>query len=313
MECNCFIESLDLLLDESKVYSTIIENTYYVQEGNIAEFIRNIDFKKIFKFIFNKFIEILSAIWDRFRAAYHRFTNKSVLLKRYKKKLESIDWDVNYSESRSIYMNLDNSTNINMYKMNLDKEYSILMEDLEKISKCKDISSLHVSILQIKDNMIDLNNYLDIKRGEALGSYSGISKEDFAKEVTLYFKPDRFLPPGVIHPNEIKKITNEYFSAKSIERTISNEQNSLSKAAKFVEAKMSSINLDKYIPDKIINQEIASIFSEIIRNYCNRVQGICNIYIQLFSIKLDIFKLYKEEQVKLLSKVILQSMKEGKM
>lgn len=313
MECNCFIESLDLLLDESKVYSTIIENTYYVQEGNIAEFIRNIDFKKIFKFIFDKFIEILSAIWDRFRAAYHRFTNKSVLLKRYKKKLESIDWDVNYSESRSIYTNLDNSTNINMYKMNLDKEYSILMGDLEKISKCKDIGSLHTSILQIKDNMINLDTYLDSKRGEALGSYSGISKENFAKEITLYFKPDRSLPPGVIHPNEIKQITNEYFSAKSIEKTISNEQNSLSKAAKSVEAKMSSINLDKYVPDKIINQEIASIFSEIIRNYCNRVQGICNIYIQLFSIKLDIFKLYKEEQVKLLSKVILQSMKEGKM
>ena len=313
MECNCFIESLDLLLDESKVYSTIIENTYYVQEGNIAEFIRNIDFKKIFKFIFNKFIEILSAIWDRFRAAYHRFTNKSTLLKRYKKKLESIDWDVNYSDSRSIYTNLDNSTNINMYKMSLDKEYSILIEDLEKISRCKDIGTLHTSILQIRDNMINLDSFLNSKRGEALGSYSGISKEDFAQATTSYFKPDRSIAPGVIHPNEVKQITNEYFNAKSIEKSITKEQDSLSKAAKTVEVKMTSINLDKYVPDRIINQEIASIFSEIIRNYCNRIQGLCNIYIQLFSIKLDIFKLYKEEQVKILSKIILQSMKEGKM
>lgn len=313
MECNCFIESLDLLLDESKVYSTIIENTYYVQEGNIADFIRNIDFKKIFKFIFDKFIGILSAIWDRFRAAYNRFTSKSVLLKRYKKKLESIDWDVNYSESRSIYTNLDNSTNINMYKMSLDKEYSILIGDLEKISKCNDIGTLHTSILQIRDNMINLDTYLNNKRGEALGSYSGISKEDFAREATLYFKPDRSLAPGVIHPNEVKKITNEYFSAKSIEKVITKDQDSLSKAAKTVEVKMTSISLDKYVPDRIINQEIASVFSEIIRNYCNRIQGLCNIYIQLFSIKLDIFKIYKEEQVKILSKIILQSMKEGKM
>lgn len=313
MECNCFIESLDLLLDESKVYSTIIENTYYVQEANIAEFIKNIDFKKIFKFIFGKFIEILSAIWDRFRAAYHRFTGKSTLLKRYKKKLESIDWDVNYSESRSIYTNLDNSTNINMYKMSLDKEYSILIGDLEKISRCNDIGTLHTSILQIRDSMINLDSFLDSKRGEALGSYNGITKEEFAQAATLYFKPDRSIVPGIIHPNEVKQITNEYFNAKSIEKTITNEQSSLSKAAKTVEVKMTSINLDKYVPDRIINQEIASIFSEIIRNYCNRVQGICNIYIQLFSIKLDIFKLYKEEQVKVLSKIILQSMKEGKM
>jgi hypothetical protein len=161
--------------------------------------------------------------------------------------------------------------------------------------------------------MINLDSFLDSKRGEALGSYSGITKEEFAQAATSYFKPDRSIAPGVIHPNEVKQITNEYFNAKSIEKSITKEQDSLSKAAKTVEVKMTSINLDKYVPDRIINQEIASIFSEIIRNYCNRIQGLCNIYIQLFSIKLDIFKLYKEEQVKILSKIILQSMKEGKM
>ena len=313
MECNCFIESLDLLLDESKVYSTIIENTYYVQEGNIADFIRNIDLKKIFKFIFDKFIEILKAIWDRFRAAYNKFTSKSVLLKRYRKKLESIDWDINYPESRSVYNNLDNSTNINMYKMSLDKEYNSFMNDLNKISNCKDTGTLHATILQIKDNMTNLDTYLDSKRGEALGSYSGISKENFVEQVALYFKPDKSYAPGVIHPSEVKEITNEYFSGKSIEKTITKEQASLESAAKSTQNKISGINLNKQVPDKIINQEIASVFSDIIRNYCNRIQGICNIYIQLFSIKLDIFKLYKQEQVRILSKIILQSMKEGKM
>ena len=313
MECNCFLESLDLLLDESKYYSTIMENTYYIQEGNIGDFIRNIDLKKIFKFIFDKFVGILSAIWDRFRAAYHQFTNKSSLLKRYKKKLDNINWDVNYPESRSIYTNLDNSTNINLYKMSLDKEYVQLMSDLEKISKCKDIGTLHTSIVQIKDNMLNLDKYLDNKRGEALGIYSSISKEDFAQQVVLYFKPDRMTPPGILHPNEIKQISNEYFSAKTIEKSITKEQDSLSKSAKSMETKISNIDLSKYVPNKYINSEIASKFSEIIREYCNRVQGLCNIYIQLFSIKLDIFKMYKQEQVKILSKVILQSIKEGKM
>ena len=108
-------------------------------------------------------------------------------------------------------------------------------------------------------------------------------------------------------------MTNEYFSSKSIEKTITREQSSLSEAAKSTNDKINRINLDKYVPDKIINPDIATVFSNIIKEYCNRVQGICNIYIQLFSIKLDIFKMYKEEQVKILSKIILQSIKEGKM
>ena len=313
MECNCFIESLDLLLDESKVYSTMMENTYYIQEGNVADFIRKIDLKKIFKFIFDKFIEILKAIWDRFRAAYNRFTKKSVLLKRYKNKLENIDWQVNYSESRPNFTNLDNSTNINMYKMILDQQYSIFIQDLEKISNCKDTGSIHTTILNIKNNMIPLDQYLDQQRGQALESNSGISKEEFAEATVAYFKPDVLIPPGIIQPAEIRKITNEYFSSKDIEKSITKEQTSLEIAANAICNKISNINLDKYVPDKDINSEIASAFSEVIREYCNRVQGVCNIYIQLFSIKLDIFKLYKEEQVKFLSKVILQSMKEGKM
>ena len=313
METNSFVESLNLILQESRDYSVMIENTFHIHEVSLSDYIRKIDFKKIFKFILEKFIEIIKAIWDRFRAAYHSFTSKAVLLKRYKKKLENISWEVKIDEYPSIYSNLDSSTNISMYKMSLNEEYSILTGELERISGCRDLDDIHNTILSIKNSMDNINDFLDQERGIALGSRSGISKEDFPKEVINYFKSEKQSLSNILQPDEIKRYTKEYFESKSLEKSITKDQSLLESSAKNMINKINSLNIFNYIPNKEINVEIGSMFGDIIKESCNRVQGLCNIYIELFSIKLDVFKIYKEEQVRILSKVILKSIKEGKM
>ena len=313
MEYSSFNEALSIILEESNYYSLMMEETHYIQEVSFSEYIRKIDFKKIIKFIFEKFVGIIKAIWDRFRAAYHQYTQKSSLLKRYRRKLENIDWDVNIDFDRSVFTNLDSSTNINMYKMILIAQYGSLMGELENISKIKDISSLYSKIVDIKNNMEPLEDFLDQKRGEILGSRSIITKEDFAKAAVEYYKPDTKIPAGIIHPSETKQITKEYFESKTMEKSINKDNDFLSSYSKDMQNKISSVDFSKFVKTDNVNIEITNIFTQIIREYCNRVQGICNIYVQLFSIKLDIFKIYKQEQVQVLSKIILNSMKEGKM
>lgn len=313
METNSFIESLSMILDESKQYSMIMEDTYYIHEISLSDKIRKIDFKKIFKFIFDKFIEILKAIWDRFRAAYHEFTSKSTLLKKYRKQLENIDWDVNIDTERSIFTNLDSSTHIGMYKMTLDAQYSALVGALQNISNTNGIGNIHTIILDIKNNLEPLDSFLDQQRGDSIGSRSSISKEDYAKAVVDYFKPEKKIVSTTIHPSETKQYTKDYFESKTIEKAITKDESILRSTAKSMTTKMEGLNISNYVPEKEINTEIGNGFLEIIKEYCNRVRGICDIYIQLFSIKLDMFKMYKEQQVKILSKIILKSMKEGKM
>jgi hypothetical protein len=312
MESNSFIESLGMILDESNQFSIMMEDTYYIHEFSLSEYIKKIDFKKIFKFIFDKFVGILKTIWDRFKAAYNAFTNKSVLIKRYKKQLENINWDVEIDEERSMFMNLDISTHINMYKLNLNSLYSTLIQELEKISNTRNIGDIHTVILDIKNNSEPTDTYLDQIRGESIGSRSSITKEDYPREVTNYFCPESKITANVIHPSETKLYVREYFESKSLEKVITADESILRSTANNMNNKINSLRLERYIPDQQINPEIATDFVQIIRNYCDKCQGICNIYIQLFSIKLDIFKLYKEQQVRILSKIILKSMKEGK-
>lgn len=313
METNSFVESLGMILDESKQYSMMMENTYYIHEISLEDRIRKIDFKKIIKFIFDKFIGILKSIWDRFRAAYHKFTSNAALLKKYRKKLENIDWDVNIDIERSIFTNLDSSTHIGMYKMALEVQYSSLVGELENIRKSKGIGNIHTTILDIKNNMEPLDSYLDYQRGASIGSRSNISKEDYARAVVEYFKPDNKIVSTTIHPSEAKQYTKDYFESKTIEKVITKDEASLRSSANSTTAKMEALSISNYLPDQEINVEIGNGFLEIIRQYCDRIRGLCDIYLQLFSIKLDMFKMYKEQQVKVLSKIVLESIKGGKM
>lgn len=311
MDDGLFLNSLKMILDESNQYSILMNESNYIQEGTIIDFLKKIDLKKIFSFIFNKFIEIISTIWGKFKAMYNAFTKKTTLIKRYRKKLDNISWDIEYPDERSIYTNLDNSTNINLYNMSLNEEYNTLYALMYKISSINKVEEIYTTILSFKNSMASTNEFLDQKRGKALGQYS-ISKENFAKESYLYFKPESKIAPGIIRPDEVRNMSRDYFDSKKIENSITNDKKSLDGSAKTTLSKINSFTLKNTFPENM-SSNIFNTFTEIIKSYCDRIQGLCNIYVQLFAIKLDIFKQYKEEQTRILSKIILISMKEGKM
>ena len=49
MGTSSFGESLSMILDEYKNYSVMMENTYHINESSLIDYIKKIDFKKIFK------------------------------------------------------------------------------------------------------------------------------------------------------------------------------------------------------------------------------------------------------------------------
>lgn len=310
MDDSLFLNSLKLILDESNQFSVLMNESYYITEGAFSDFLNKVNLKKIFTFIFNKFSQIVEKIYNVFKIQYATFGAKTLIIKKYRRVLENADWDIDYPEERSIYTNLDNSTNINLYNMSLNKEYNGFLEIMNKISNTKKLETLYSTILSLKNSILPIDQFLDQKRGEALGKYS-ISKEDFGKELFLYFRSENTTPAGTISADEIKALTNEYFESRKIEDSIIRDKKSLIDASNSTLKKIDSINFDSFnFPDNV-NKDVYEIFVEIVKDYCNRVQGICNIYTQLFTMKLDMFKLYKKEQTRVLGKIILESMEEG--
>jgi hypothetical protein len=312
MDTSTLRRSLDMILDESRQYYKIISDTYYIHEETLTDRVDQIDFKKIFSFIFDKFIDIITNIWNQFRSSYKEFIAESELIKKYRRQMENINWDVEIDEERCIFTNLDSAANSLTYLMTLSDQYNILIQDFSDLSKCRDVGSIHTKIVDIKNSMEDLESFLDQQRGKSLRSDSSISREDYAKAVTDYFCPDQKISSKIIHPSETKEMLQDYFIDKKLEKVITQDEYNLTVESAIIRDKLIDINIDKYCPDQIINDEIADIFVDIIREYCNRFQGLCNIYTILFSIKLDIFKIYKRQQTRILSKIILKSIKEGK-
>lgn len=307
METNSFRTTLDMILNESKQYYSMMTETYYINEVSLVDKIRKFDLKKIISFILKKFLDVIKAIWDQFRAAYHEMMFKSALLKKYRKQLENINWDVKIDEERSIFTNLGGSSTISMYKMALNDEFSRLLLEIDQIGKGA------ANIIDIKNNLEPLDIYLNQQRGISISSSSGISKEEYAKAVFDYFCPGKELN-DTMTSLQIKEMTKDYFESKSLEKTITNDEKSLRSSAQAILIRINDLErVFKKESSNIQNDQIINAMLDIFRSSADKIQGLCNIYLQLFSIKLDVFKLYKQQQIRVLSKVIIESMKGGKM
>jgi hypothetical protein len=310
MEANSFRLSLDMILDESKQYHSMITETYYINEESLIDKVTQFDCKKIFTFVLNKFLDIIKVVWDKFKVSYHEFMVKCELLKKYRRKLENINYDVEINEGFPQLINLNNSTTL-MFKMSLNNEYSTMIQNLEKISECRNISDIHSVIFNIKNEMDSINNYLDQQRGISISSDASIPESEYTQEVFKHFYSEDNIT-NVISAEEINLMTKEYFEYKSLEKNIAKDEYTLRTAAEDMIGKINNISIEKYCPDQL-NNEAAIAFLDIIRTSCEKIHGLCNIYIQLFSIKLDMIKIYKQQQTKMLCKVILKSIEEERM
>jgi hypothetical protein len=317
MEDNLFLESLQLIFVENNNYNCMIQKYIHInEESEFKKMLTNVDVKKIIKYILRKFKEILDTLWNKFRAFYHQFTSGNRLLSSYRKKLENINWDVKYPNERFIYTNLDNCSEAIIYDYSINSFYDNFVDRLDNMKNISNYDDAYRYLNDLKS--IDVSNILNLERGKSIGKQNPITTEEYPDYVIKYYKNTVYTISAntIMMASEIKTIANEFYNSKTIEKSIVDTKNKLQKNCDKIINRFEKLDINQYTnkaKNIKISNNITDNVNKLIKQQCDIIQGICNIYIKQFSIKLEMFKEYKEQQMKILLYVIRKSIAEGKM
>ena len=313
-----FIESLDLISQEQRVFKSLLNESFsreIIYEGVASDLlksaIKRIDPKKIITNIFQGFLKLLETLWNKFHAFMLDYMGKNNVLKRYRNKLETINVSVYFPENRYMYTNLGTSTSYTTFKNELEKEYSSLVLNISKFRDFKTYENLFIEIENMKNQIDFSDEYFDSIRGNVVASSTPVKKEEFTNSLYEYFRNNGIaISEGYILPEEIRLACNQYFDYSKTIKQIQKDKSDLSNTAKDLQKKILSINLEEYIKDNIPSDAHA-MFISVLKDKARRLNDICNIYLHVFSIKLDAVKESYSQYTKMLMTACKQIVKEG--
>lgn len=313
-----FIETLQLILQEDIFIqrSLVDSNSELLSESDLGKelfktMIKKVDFKKILSNILKWFINILEKIYREFEVFMVSLVNEKSVIKKFKNKLERYDKPIEYISNRYIYTNLGTNTSYTTYKNDLDKEFSTLILDLSKFRNFRSYEELYQSIEDMRNESSLSENYLDELRGFVLGSRNSITKADFPKELYNYFRNDGIVvPSGIIPPEEIRLSCDRFFNYKKIIKSIEKDKSDMKAESSKIQQEISRINLSDFVKDSI-PQEAQTMFATVLNNKIARVKNICDLYLQLFSAKLDAAKESQAQTSQVLIEVCKTIVREG--
>lgn len=296
-----FFESLQLISEDARntyrLFQSFHLNEVITESENnsslsLKSILKRIDFKKILINLLNSFMNLLEKLWNNFHALLLNLFGQDKVINRYKDKIKSIDFAINYSEDRYIYTNLGGYTTLASYKSTLENELGTLQRELTEVGSLNQSNKeVYVKGLNtVKQNMIVTDQFFDSLRGNILNSRSSIKEEEFANALFKYFRNNgNKVSSGNIGADEIKSIYNEYFNNRSDIQSVINDKNDLIKTSKKIQSQIKSLDIEKYINDNI-GSEASSTFVSILELEAKKVQNECNIFLQVFGAKLDALK-----------------------
>ena len=306
-----FIETMNTLTEESFLFESMVVRE--ISMGDILKYgIKKIDYKKVFKTILDKFVELLDKLWNRFHSLLLEFINKNIIIKKYKSVLENVSEPVEFDQERFIYTNLGLNTSYTSYKNELEKEFSNLILDLSKFHQYTSYDKLFDEIEKMKNDIEMSETFYDEIRGNVVGSRNPISKSEFPQAMYKYFRNNGYKVSSIsISPNEIKEICYNYFNYNKIIKEIQKDKSDMQKAARKIQADIKSINLSDYT-NLDLYQEAQKVFMKVLENKSRRVYELCNIYLEVFSMKLDAVKESYNQYKNILFFTCKSLVKEGK-
>ena len=135
------------------------------------------------------------------------------------------------------------------------------------------------------------DNYFDNLRGSILGSSDPIKTKDYAVELYKFFRNNSEIIPAnsIISSDDIHRITMEYLDYNKTIKMIQKDQTDMKNYAKILQKNITSINIENYVNESL-PQDAQKIFVKVLEDKANRVKSTCNLYLQLFSAKLDAAK-----------------------
>lgn len=312
-----FVKALQFIQEDSKVLlsQTMQSNITSIQEGTIGNFlisaIKKIDPVKILKKIIDYFLGLLNKLWTEFKILIISTFSKDKIITHYKKDLLNIDYPIDYQKERYIYSNLRKDMNHIMYKYKIEGELSDLILVLTDLKSISTKEGLIKKIEEIKQDIQNSNQFYDEIRGLTVEKQNPISKDQFYTELFNYYRSGGSLVKGMqINPNELKQIVLDYFDYKKILKEIENSKSSMEKTGKTIKAKLSGLNLEDYVKDTY-TQEANQIFINIIKNKCDRVKNLCDIFLMSFTTRLDAAKEYQLQNREILYEAWKQMMKKA--
>lgn len=296
-----FLESLNLLAEENKQFFLAMSRnctSEVINEGVAGTIIRmalkQIDPIQIILNILNGFIKLIEKIWRNFEALLLDLCNRDHVIKGFKKKLESIDYNIQYMKERSVYTNLDSSTSRTTYKIELEKEYSTLIEAISVFNQYNTYEKLFIEIDNLKRDIDMSENYFDQVRGRVISGSNYVdmvSKSDYPGELYKFYRNNgnKLASGTVITSNEIKSIIDDYLNNKDIKKT-KRDIEGLKRDSKDIQKRIKNINIESYINDSIDSKEVANVFISVLQNKCEHVKQLCDIFVMSLSAKLDAIK-----------------------
>ena len=294
-----FNEYLDIALRESLENNSLILDVF--NEGFITK-----SFSKIFNTIIDKFKNLIRSLHDKLTGFIITTQRKSDVFEHYDKELKNITISIEYPRAREKYTNLDASTSCtsNMTSI-LNSEFNTLNEQIKSISSQKSIEDIIDKLKTINDETKPDQTYYDSIRGKIIsGSGNSISKEEYSKKLIEYFRNnDKGYPANsTIEASEIKEIYKRYLNYKDDIRKINKEKSDIEAFCENTKKKFKSLNLEKKSSIQS-NETINKAFDNIIKNECMRVKECCTIFGLYFSIKFDMMKDERKQNIEVLTEV----------
>lgn len=313
-----FLEAIEYILKDHKEFQTNMicsySNNTINESGSdiLKSALGKIEPKKILNKVLEKFIEILEKLWNKFKSFMINFFNKDRTINKYKKELETFENTIYFQNDRYIYTNLGMNTSYTTFKSNIEKEFSTLILKLSTFRDFKSYDQLYNELEIMKQDINSNNEYFENMRGNILGSRNSIKKEEFATELFNYYRNNgSYIPAGKISPQEVRTACKNYFNYNTLMKSVEKDKNDMLTESRKIQKEISKIKLENFVKVNI-SEDDQRVFVKILSDKSFKIKQVCDIYLQVFSAKLDAVKESNIQYTKILLEACKNIVKEGR-
>lgn len=285
-----FVETINYITSKSKSYliDTNIENNM-LPNTSIKDYINNNFFSSIIENIFNEFIDTINNTNEMYKSFIVSIEGENHIINNNKDILKDYSSNIVYPYDYITFVNLINDQS-DMFSLSINTLYTELHDILTDILKNGTYESIYTAILSYKESLYSVDEFLSNVRAKIFGRFEEVSKEEFVNLLYNYFRDNTYSDNITLSCNKVKASYNSYMiDYKTLDKSINYCINNINRITKEYINKISNMNISTYI-ETPITEDLINQFNCILSNYINKINGICYMYVQYNSARLDAIK-----------------------
>lgn len=288
-----FIEALDMIIEENKIVSIVEDSVLY--EFDIKQSLKDwfnksskSFFKKVITGIFNALRKIIEKIWAMFKSFMVSMQSQSVVINKYKDILKNYSEDILYPYEFIEFRNLENAGSLTLFTASVRNLKAEMEDNLNKILRNGTYDSIYSSLNSYKESLITPDEYLSTIRAQITGSYGDVSKQEYSDKLYKFFRGDGSVGENAtLDANFVRESYNNYMvNYKKTTDQLNKESNDIKRCTKALENDITRMKISSYTETET-TQDLVNQFNYITNNFLLKIKGVCDIYTQFYSAKLD--------------------------